>query len=335
MSIPASVNTLTQIGFEATPGTAVAATDKLSASRVRFNIEPQIEPFRASGFKSITGVTPNYEDSSFSVDGMPTFEEFCLWAATIIDTPTITTPGGATNARNWQFIMDENAADADESMTIERVNVRSFEAAYAMLNQIGFSVSRAPNGSSSIGFTGSGFAKAIVDGITATPSLSQIPYIPMVPKTFDLFIDDSAAGLGTTGFTEAFSVEYGLGPKKNRFSSLDSSESSFSGHYEQETDGTITVRFPRNATSSALITDMRNAETLFVQLKATEAADLIESGATYDFQLDVAGKIINADLGEDNGLETIGFTLAQFADPTWGQAMELNIVNDRVSLSGS
>lgn len=332
MSIPASVLSTTQIGVEATPGTAVAATDILAASSVTFDFNVDIEEFRAAGYKTLTGTIFNDEMSSFSLAGKPTYHELVYWLNTILDTGVITTPGGATNARLHTFIPDPDGADALKTLTIEKSNsVRSYEVPHCMLNQLTFTVRRSPGGSS-IDISGSGFGQEITDGITPTGSLSQLPFVPMIPNQFGFYIDDTAAGLGTTGITDTFEVSWSYGPKFNQFRSLDSSEPSFTGIYEVATPSTMTVRFPRNATSSAFLAAMRAGSTRFLRLEATGATDAIESGETYMFTLDFAGQIMQPALGDQDGLETISYTFTNVNDPTWGQSMEVVVENDLAAL---
>lgn len=331
MSIPASVLSTTQIGVEVTPGTPVAATDILAASSVMFDFDVDIEEFRAQGYKTNTGVIFNEEQSSFNLTGKPTYDEIVYWFNTLLDTGAIVLEG-ATDANSHTFIPDPDGADTLKTLTIEKANsVRSYEVPHCQLNQLTFTVRRSPGGSS-IDISGSGFGQEIDDGITPTPALTQLPFVPMIPNQFDLFIDDTAAGLGTTGFTDTFEVIWTYGPKFNQFKSLDSSEPSFTGVYEVATPSTMQLRFPRNAVSSALIADMRASTTKFIRLASSGAADAIESGFTYEFTLDFAGQIMTPAMSDQDGLETISFTFTNISDPTWDQSLEVVVQNALAAL---
>lgn len=154
----------------------------------------------------------------------------------------------------------------------------------------------------------------------------------MIPNQFDVFIDDTAATLGTTGFTDTFELVWTYGPKFNQFKSLDSSEPSFTGVYEVATPSTMLLRFPRTAASSAFINDMRASTTKFIRLKGSGAPDVIEAGFTYDFQLDFAGQIMTPALSDQDGLETISFTFTNINDPDWNQSLEAVVINDLSAL---
>lgn len=133
MSIPASVLSTTQFGVEATPGVAVPATDIMAASNVTFDFDVDIEEFRAQGFKTMTGVIFNEEQSAFNLTGKPTYHEIIYWLNTLLDTGVIALEG-TTDANSHTFIPDPAGADTLKTLTIEKANsVRSYEVPHCQL----------------------------------------------------------------------------------------------------------------------------------------------------------------------------------------------------------
>lgn len=429
----AAVLQTTQLGVESVPGTLVPALKRIRSTSIQANFgDVDIEEYRPEGFNVNVFTIYNRERVLANMSGKPTFTEFIYWFASHFGNTTPTTPGG-TLPRDWVFNPPYASAAAPVTYTIEKKSPdRSYRYGYGLVNQLGYSVTRSPDGSS-IDMSGQMVGKRLEDGIqpstnevqtltvggatsgdftltysgqttgsiaydaaasavqtalealsniavgdvvcaggdldsadvtiefrgnlaqtdvaliTATDNTSggtgadvslttagaaptDIEIVPMIPLQFDLYIDDASGDLGTTQITDAFTVNWTSGNKYNLFEALDSSEQSFSSHYDTEHPSTMQITFERSASASALLTAMRTNTTKFIRLEANGAANSIESGFAYRFRHDFAGQIISPNMGEQARLSTLQFTFTNVYDATWGKKQEVAIRNGLASL---
>ncbi len=430
----AGVLQTTQIGAESTSGVAVPALKRMRAMSIAANFgDVDIEEFRPEGFNVNTFTIYNRERVAAALSGKPTYTEFVYPLSGLWGAANISTPGGATNARDWVFTPPSFAGSSAVTFTVEKKGVnRSYRFAYGLVNQLGYTITRSPD-SNSIDMSGNMLGKRIEDGIqpstnevqtltvggatsgdftltydsqttsainydaaasavqsalealsniavgdvvcaggpldsadvtiefrgnlaqtdvdliTATDSTSggtgadvtlttagvaptDIPIIPMIPLQFDLYIDDASGDLGTTQITDAFTIQWNAGPKYMLKEAIDSSEQSFSSHYDIETPSTMQIRFERSAAASAYLAAMRSGTTKFIRVEANGAADSIESGFGYRFRHDFAGQIVQPDLSEQSRLSTLQWTFTNVYDATWAKKQEMTLRNALTSL---
>jgi hypothetical protein len=122
MAAPAQVNYVTQVGIEATAGTAVPATVRLPT--VSFDTQPELvtEQFTAQGYKHSTSSVVHRRMARGTFEGPGDYNSpRYLWDSLVGFAATQpTTPGGATNARQW--ILSPKSAGADsnaKTLTLE------------------------------------------------------------------------------------------------------------------------------------------------------------------------------------------------------------------------
>jgi hypothetical protein len=85
--------------FEAVPGTPLAATKKFTSIELRPAMGADIYDIFGQGDQYARGTGLNTEWTDLAMTGMPTFDEMTPIGALFFGAPTITTPAGATNAR--------------------------------------------------------------------------------------------------------------------------------------------------------------------------------------------------------------------------------------------
>src|SRR5262245_58810051 len=76
-----------KIGIETPPGTAAATYKKLSALGMTPTINPTVKVFRPAGQKYTTVVGLNREDSTWALDGIPTFTEIIYPLGSVLTEP--------------------------------------------------------------------------------------------------------------------------------------------------------------------------------------------------------------------------------------------------------
>lgn len=329
----ASIFQTVQWGVETTAGTAVAADKKLQSISVEPAVEAETNPFRPMGTKWATLVTLNRESVTANLNGAPTYDElvYPLSSVLVSTTPTQPDATGAPSVYLWTFSPSSTAADTIDTFTIEQGDSsRAHRFAHGTVTELGLDISR-----DGIELSGTMIGTRLEDGVTLTASPTTVPLVPVLPNQIDVYMDDTAAGLGTTklasGAGPAFSANVTVGDRHGPVWPLDSSETSFAQTVETEPSGTLELTLEADATAMGLLTTLRAGDSKFVRIKAT--GDTIESTFAYELTVDLAVKVSDiGDFDDEDGVFVVPPSFQIVHDSTWGQALEVAVQNTQSSL---
>jgi hypothetical protein len=140
----ASVFEASQIGKETTPGTAVPALKRLLCTM--FDIKPvvPVTPYRPFGSLASTTAIRRKEHTEGSIEGVLCYNDIVYLASSNICEPVISTPGGATNAREWLFVPQNWRPNNAVTFTIEQGSYAgAARAVNCRVNSFGFTISEA------------------------------------------------------------------------------------------------------------------------------------------------------------------------------------------------
>jgi len=327
MTDRASVAESVQVGLEVTPGTAVAAPTNIRSVSVMFKMPGAAELFRPDGHKFNALAENNAEWTGFDISGKPTYTEICWLLAPMFGNPSPSSSGVAVKTRVYS--MSDTALLSPTTLTIEKGgSVRAQKLAYGVLTDLGMSITRA-NG---LSLTGQGIGQLMSDGITKTASPSDVALVPMMGKHFDLYIDATAAGLGTTKMLRAFKVEPSLAGVFGPIWAINSASTSFTGVVDLAPTTGMKLTVEADAAGMAYLTQFRAGTIIFPRLKAT--GPIIDSSIPYSFQWDAALLIKSVSPDEDeSGVKVVSFETEFVKDSTWGKATEITVVNDVASVA--
>lgn len=332
---------VTQIGLEATPGTAVPATRRLGSLSLSPSINAESEPFRPEGMKFPTLVVQNREWTEVDVEGTPTYEEIVVLLSGCIDEATVSqVMDGATptGAYEWVFTPDSEDADNPKTFTLERgqASTQAEKFAHLLFTGFGLEVSR-----SGVSLSGSGFAKAAQAGIALTPGLS-IPdtLTPIQPGQFCVYLGDTPAELEDpeNRLSRVISANPNIEDRFNPAWFVDCTEDSFSAFVENPdgVGGEYGLTVEADAAGMAWLPRMRAGTTHFIRLQATGPV-IYDEGAQLDLRMqftwDMAVKVATADTWSDeDGIYAIPWTLQPVHDGAWGKAMTITVRNTTASI---
>lgn len=331
-----SVAQVTQIGLEATAGTAVAATRRLGSLSVVPSISAEAEMFRPEGLKFPTVQVLNREWAEVDVEGTPTYEEVIIPLSGAIDTATVSqVMDGATptGAYEWVFTPDSASADAPKTFTLERGQdtVQAEQFTHLLFSGFGLEVSR-----TGVSLSGGGFAKRAASGFDMTNGL-QTPedLSPIAPGQFSVFLGDTPADLSLEAnrLTRVIGANPSVEDRYNPAWFVNAAEESFSTFVENPdgVGGTFGLTVEADAVGMAWLNRMRVGSTHFVRLEA-KGPVIYNAGVQPDlrmlFQWDMAVKVENADAWSDeDGIYAIPWTLRPVHDGGWGKAMSIKVRN--------
>lgn len=324
-----SITQVVQVGVEATPGTAVAATKRLQSLSFELSPDGDVNTFRAAGSKFPAIASLGKEFAGGDLSGQPTYTELVYPLSALLGDATISTPVGATNARDWDWDIKSSDVQEGKGLTVERgSSVRAERVAGCVIPEFGLEYSR-----DSIDVSGSLLAMAFEDGVTLT-DLSASPtalldLIPVLPREVDVFLDAVHTALGTTKLLRCLSASWSVGDRFGALWPLNSTLPSYATTYETEPSSEVGLTLEADASGMALLPVMRAGTTRFLRILATGGE--IEAGYNYELEVDLACKVTEVpDYSDEDGIWAVGWTMGLFADPDWGKAGHIRL---RTSLS--
>ncbi len=161
-----------QAAVEATAGTRVTPNKALQSMDFTFEPMPSILDYRPTGYLWPTVGVNNYEDSKFSMKGQGTFDELVYLYSGLLARETITTPGGATNTRQWDYSISTNSANTPATYSSEWGDTnRAMQVNYMQFAEGGWTVDLEKG----MQLSGGGFAQKMQDHKYAYISRSGSP----------------------------------------------------------------------------------------------------------------------------------------------------------------
>lgn len=309
-----------QLGVESTPGTGVAANKLLQAMSIDLNPDGGIDVFRAAGAKFPALAVLGKEFAGGGAEGQPTYTEIVYPLSGVLGPATISTPGGGTLSRDWDWDISTSAPQDPKTFTIERgSSVQAEKVVGAAFTGLGMEYNR-----DELSLTGDVIAQAFTTGITMTGSPSALALVPVLPKQVDVYLDDTAAGLGTTKYLRALQASWNLSDRFGAVWPLNSALASYAALIEIEPSAEVKLTLEADATGMALFSTMRAGATKFLRIAAV--GEIIEAALRYELVADFAVKVTEIpDFSDEDGVYAVGWGFEMFGDPTWGKAGHIRV----------
>lgn len=333
MAERSSISQSVQIGVESTPGTPVAAGKRLAS--IGFAIAPKVEAttVRPIGQKYPTLEVVGKEWSEAEIEGSPVYTELPYIFASLFSTPTITQYlDGATPTGAYRYVFDTAVFgdDAPKTYTLEQGSAfRAHRVANAIFTEWSMEWSR-----EEIEIGGMVLAKALEDGVTLTATPTALPTVPVRPSQMSVYLDDTAAALGTTKLTRALKGSVEISDRFGPLWVVDAAEQSFVTTVEIEPTVEFTLMQMADATAMGNLTAMRAGQSKFLRLEAV--GPRIYDGPTdyfHKFTLDLAGQVKDiSEFSDEDGVYAIEWTFGNVYDTTWGKSMHCEVVTSTASL---
>lgn len=310
-----------QVGPEVTPGTAVAATKRLQSADISLSPDGGISVFRGAGAKFPAIASIGKEFAGGSLDGTPTYTELVYFLSMLLGPATIVQVG-ADNAWDWTWDIETYDVQDPKTFTVERgSSVQAEQAAGMALTALGIEYSR-----DELTLSGDAIAQAFTTGftLTAAPPVVDLDLVPVLPKQVDIFLDDTAAGLGTTKLLRVLAASWELGDRFGALWPLNSALPSYAALYEIEPSADVSLTMEADATGMGLFSEMRAGDTRFLRIGSS--GGVIDGTSNYEMEVDLAVKIDDIpDFSDEDGIYAIGWEMGLFHDPTWGKAGSIRI----------
>lgn len=334
------ISQVSQIGVETTPGTLAAAIRRLQSLSFTINPNSEMQAFRPNGAKFKTAHVQNREWTTGSISGGLAFNEIGYVLASAADKPVITQldDGAATPAPisvwDYEFKMDQYAADDPQSYTIEQGDLkrlRARRAAYCLVNE--FTLSTARQGEVEVG--GSLVGQIMEDPITGglnTTGIVEAEQVMASPKMVSVYLDTTPAAIGTTKFTGAFSFEHSISDRYGQVWVLDADQESFTEHNETEPSVTTQWTFADESGLDDIITSVRKGSRRYSRISFT-GPPIGDTGMNFELDIDMAwGVSEDRSYEGSEGTYAATFTTEAEYDPTLGYALRYRVRTNRATL---
>lgn len=317
----ATIAEVVQIGVESTPGVAVAANRKMAAFAISPAIKVTTEKYRPSGAKFPLLAALGKEWTEAGIEGNISYTDIVYLLASALSYAA-PEQQGATQAYKWTFTPSQAAYDTVKTYTVEfGSTVRAARFAYGIVNEIGLNFTR-----DRAELSGSMLGRAIEDGITMTASPTEIDLVPVLPGSVDVYLDDTAASIGTTKLQRVLSASVSIGDRFGPLWVINSAISGYAAHVETEPKATIKVKVEANAEGMALLTALRQGSKKFLRIKSV--GPVADGAYNYTLQIDACVSVSDvSEFSDEDGVYAIEWTLDATYDATFGKAISVEVIN--------
>lgn len=163
MAERATLNQVVQVGVEATPGAGSAPTRRFQTLGIEPSPSVDVQQFRPAGskYRALTALIKEW--TTAQLQGTGSYTEIIYPLSSLIDTATVTTPGGATAARLWTFESDTYSDDSPKTFAVQHgSSVRADSFNYGLVTEFGMTWNR----NSGVEVSGQMMGRRITDGVT-------------------------------------------------------------------------------------------------------------------------------------------------------------------------
>jgi len=319
-----TITQVAQLGVETTPGVAVAANKLLTALSIDPAINLEATTFRPSGGKYATLAAPGKDFVEAKISSDVACYNHLAYLFSGILAYAAPVQQGTTTAYLWTFVPSQTAEDTIKTYTIEKGSaVRAGRFAYGLLNELTISFDR-----EKIEISGTMLGQQYTDNVTLTANPTAVAAQPILPSALDVFIDNTATGIGTTKWTRVLSGELSISDRFAPVWTLNSAVTSFVAHVERAPKAQLKLLVEADAIGMSLLPAMRAGDKRYIRLKAV--GPLIASTYYYTFQFDLCGVLSEVgEFSDEDGVYAIEWTFDVAFDKNWGtgKAMEAQLMN--------
>lgn len=324
----ATANQKVQFGVETTSGTSVAANKLLNSFDVQLGMEADSKTYRATGRKYPSIAVLNKEWTSGSLEGPIDFNALIYPLSGALGATTPTASGASSTAKDWIFTPPVSGNASPKTFTIEQGDsVRAHKLVYGLFTSFGYKGTR-EEFSCSADLIG----QLLSDGISMTGSPTSVAIAPSSANQWNVFMDSTSGGLGTTQLTRVMEIEFAMNDIYGPAWFINRSVTSWATHIDMYPDCTFKIKVEADATGMSPLTDIRAGTTKYFRVEAQGAQIASDGpGAIYNvFKHDLAVKFIKPNKFEDqDGIYAIQWECQVVEDGSWssGRAQQLTLTN--------
>jgi len=317
----ASVNQRVQLGAESTSalGTAVAAGKLIECFDFVLGIDGDVNYYTSTGHKYPSAQEENTEFVSGTLAGNLDYNGVIYPLASCMGSSAVAAHGSSATAKDWIYTPPLTGSVVPQTYTLQQGDaIRARQTAYLIFTEFGYKAMRKGDVTASGKFVG----LPITDGITMTASPTTIVTAPVVGKHWNVYLDTTSAGLGTTQILRCFSIDYLFTNVYGTFFPLNRANLGYTAHVDLVPKATIKLLLEANAEGMTIPLGALESGTTYY-LRVTAQGPQIASdgpGAVYNtFQHDMAVKFGKPTAFKDEqGVYALEWECTVVEDAAWG-----------------
>lgn len=330
MAVRSSVNQVIQIGVESVPGTAVACSKVLDAFVWTFGGKPTTKQFRGTGRQYPSASALLTEMSQGKISGSFDFAQCVYPLSSLFGGATIALHGASSTAYDWKWTPALTGSYAANAKTYTLQNGDAVDAeqyAFSVFTGWGYSFTRKQEATVS----GDWMAQTFTDGATLTASPTVVEQIPATGAQFNLYLDTSSGGIGTTQLTDPLKCDFAASGYYDPYWPINRSNASFTNLVDKEKKNEL--KFTLQANSAGIAVRGNYLETgSRAYVRVNGAGPVIDSGHSINatFQHDMAVFCSDmAEFSDVDGVYAVEYTFQVAEDSAWssGQSQVLTLTN--------
>jgi hypothetical protein len=327
-----TVSEVSQIGVETVEGTAPGSGANKRLLGIGFNLveAAEFDEVQPMGMlvPSAVPIRQNWSTFDISDGSYPDYNSLIYLFSGLFGAPTTTTPSGGTTSRQHVWTPGITTI-ARKTFTIQKGTPggTAEQATGCALNSmtLGFSRTAAQT------LSGDGYGRQLDYSATLTSSPTDVPVVPILASQIDVFLDNTGSGIGVSKLTGDFNAEWNVGGFTAPAWTLNSALPSYAESVLQRPDMGVSIELANDATSRALVTDMRAGTTKFLEIRCTGA--IIEGSINYSLKIQAAFQINSPpSAGDIDGVSTLPFGGRVVYDGTWAKYLNITLVNTLTAL---
>lgn len=316
-----TVNQKTQIGAESTSalGTAVAASKLLECFDIVIGIDGDVAFYTSTGHKYPSAQEENTEFVSGTLAGNLDYNGIIYPLASTMGSVTPVAHLASTTAKDWIYTPPITGSVVPQTYTLQQGDAtRARQSTYVLFTELGYKAMRKGD----VTVSGKLVGLPIADAITMTASPTTIVTSPVVGKQWNVYLDTTSAGLGTTQILRCFSIDYLFTNVYGTFFPLNRANLGYTAHVDLVPKTTIKLLLEANAEGMTTpLSALETGTTYYLRVVAQGPQIASDGpGAIYaTFQHDMAVKFGKPTAFKDEqGVYALEWECTVVEDPAWG-----------------
>ena len=253
--------------------------------------------------------------------------------ATVTSGTVVFTEAGADTQKVGKHVfgMSQFQSDDPAIFTVENGDLRrnrGRRSSYCLINELTLASERQGEvevGGSLIGQRNNSFAPT-------TSGLTEVEPIEATPTMVRMYLDNSAANIGTTRYMGNFQFEFGISDRYGTVWTHNDDLTSFEEHNETEPEITLEMTVADEAGLDDIITSIRTNSRKFCVIRFT-GPQIGSTGVNYQLDLKMALSVSEAPSFTDNeGTYASELTFEVEYDPTLQYGVQAELITDSITL---
>jgi hypothetical protein len=264
-----SINQRFQIGAESTSalGTIVAATKLLECYDLTITIATDLVTYTPTGHKYPNIQEENEEWVDIAVAGNLDYNGVIYPLGGVCGATSPVAHGASSVAKDWIFGPPVTGSIVPQTYTLEQGDiVRAQRVAFGLFTAFGYKGTR-----KDFTVTGAMLAQSILDAITLTPTPVAVPVNPVIAKQVNVYLDTTAAALGTTLLTRVLSVEFDMSAVYGPMWVLNRANVSWTNYVDLAPKATVKLMVEADVNGMALLPTLQAGTSMFMRVQALGA----------------------------------------------------------------